>query len=116
MPEPTGTAPRRREILCRHEHRLLDPRENKLRDPVTLLHYELLIGKVGEDYFHLSAIVAVYGAGRIEHEYALTERKPRPRPDLQLPTRRNLTKKTGRNDTPSMSRNDRICCGADIGT
>src|SRR5581483_71564 len=94
--EAAGAARRRARPRRLHEHHPLDPLHHQLGDALAARHGERLGPEVGEQHLHLAAVVAVDGAGAVEHGHAVAQRQPRARAHLGLEALWQLQHEPGR--------------------
>src|SRR5690606_27154608 len=83
-----------------HEFHPLVARDHELGDAIAAADLEGLLSEVDEDDADLAAVVAVDGAGCVDHADAVAQRQPRAGPDLRFVARRQLDGHAGGNEGP----------------
>src|SRR5450755_4144368 len=93
--EATTPARSHREYLHLHQRSTDHRRDNQLRDALAAPEAERRRREVGEDDLHLTPVVRVDGARRVEAGDATLEREAGTRPHLALEARRKSQRKPG---------------------
>ncbi len=71
-------------------------RDHHLGDPHAAGNHEILLAEIDQQHLHLTAIIAVDRAGRVEAGDTVLEGETGARPDLRLEARRHLEDEAGR--------------------
>ena len=77
MSKPTGTSLRLVQHIHCHQCRLLMLRYHHLRNPLTIIDDKRLVRQIHQDDTHLTPVVSIYRARRIQHRHSLLDSQAR---------------------------------------
>src|ERR1051326_8012016 len=92
--EAAGAALRRRNLGDLYKSRLRAALHDELGDALPARDRERILAEIGEQHLHLAAVVAVDGAGAVEHGDPVTKRQSRAWAHLCLEPKRQLQDET----------------------
>src|SRR5262249_25537262 len=82
--------------------------DDELRDAIVWVNDTGFIGKIRQDHFEFAPVIAVNGAGPVEHEKTFPESESGSRPHFGLIAFRNFKRQPGRNQNPTSWRHTDI--------